>query len=592
MHLYHASVPPYVRGEVRLGHTVTLRLRATAEPSPDRVLVRSAPEGEQTLVEMERRDGGWWEARLRLTVPRFAYRFLALTQHGAFWLNASGLTRHVPTDSRDFKLLPGFPGPSWVREAVLYQVFPDRFCDGDPSNNVRDGEYLLHGKPVVSRRWDLPPRKAFGSREFYGGDLQGVRQRLDHLQGLGVDTVYLNPVFTAPSNHKYDVEDYGAVDPHLGGDAALADLRAGLDERGMRLVLDVVPNHCGETHPWFRAARADRHAPTAEFFTFHRHPDRYESWLGVSSLPRLDYRSQRLREVMFAGPDAVLRRWLRPPFSIDGWRIDVANMLARQGESQLGHKIGRAVRRAVKEENPQAYLVGEHFFDGTPHLQGDELDASMNYRGFTMPLHQWLFGWDNAGRDPAPLPSESLMDQWNDFRTAVPYPVALQQMNLLDSHDMPRVLTIAGGDEARVRTAVLLLVAYPGVPSLYYGDEVGLEGGRDPDCRRPMPWDPARWNHGLLEHYRRCIGLRRASTALRHGAFQPLLADGDTVAFLRESEDERVVVVAQRAGEGPREIETPGIPERAELHEVLGGARATVREGRVRLSPGAWRVVR
>ena len=190
----------------------------------------------------------------------------------------------------------------------------------------------------------------------------GIIARLDHLQRLGVNALYLNPVFTAPSNHKYDVADFDHVDPHLGGDGALGRLRQSLDARGMRYLLDVVPNHVGVLHRWFRAAQADPAAPEAEFFVFDEHPDRYANWLGVRTLPKLDYRSAELRRRMMGAPDAVLRRWLLPPFSADGWRIDVGNMLGRHGPVQLGAEVARAVRAAVKETRPDAYLLGEHFF--------------------------------------------------------------------------------------------------------------------------------------------------------------------------------------------------------------------------------------
>ena len=237
--------------------------------------------------------------------------------------------------------------------------------------------------------------------EFYGGDLPGITGKLDYLAGtssssgpgLGVNALYLNPVFTAYSNHRYDVADYDNVDPHLGGNAALAELRRGLTDRGMRYMLDIVPNHCGFMHPWFRAAQADPAAATAEFFTFRHHPDDYECWLGVRSLPKLNYRSPRLREAIYAGPDAVFRRWLRPPYAADGWRVDVANMLGRHGVDQLGAEVARGIRQAVKAENPDAYLLGENFFDATAQLQGDGWDASMNYAGFTMPLWYWLRGF-------------------------------------------------------------------------------------------------------------------------------------------------------------------------------------------------------
>jgi alpha-glucosidase len=515
---------------------------------------------------------------------RTGYRFLLASDAGNLWYNAAGVVGHYPTDANDFKLLAEARAPAWVRDAVFYQIFPDRFADGDPSNNVRDGEYRYGSKSVVARAWGALPDKATGGSEFFGGDLQGITRRLDYLMDLGVNSLYLNPIFVAPSNHKYDVADYERVDPHLGGDAALVALREALDARGMRLMLDIVPNHCGVTHPWFIAAQADPKAPTAEFFTFTKHPDEYATWLGVRTLPRLDYRSERLRAVMYAGQDAVLRKWLCPPFRIDGWRIDVANMLGRQGPHNLGHKLGRGIRRAVKAERPDAYLIGEHFFDGTPHLQGDELDATMNYQGFTFPVWRWLAGREvgtHAWADPTPLPTEELAAQWTAFRAAIPWQIATQQLNLLDSHDTPRLRTILGGDLGRVRVAAALLFTFPGVPCVYYGDELGLEGGPDPDCRRCMPWDEAAWDHDLRAFFQTLARLRREAPALRWGGFQLLYAAGDTVAYQREAPEERLLVVARRADDGLRALPVRhgGLADGLRLRDLPGGAEVSVQGG-------------
>ncbi len=604
--VHHDGSPVYVHApEQRVGAAATIRLRVGRDAPVTGVWLRTCPDGEQAVAPMAPAGGdsvcSWWTIELPLGMLRTGYRFLLATDAGHLWYNAAGVVGHYPTDANDFKLLADARMPAWVRDTVFYQIFPDRFADGDPGNNVRDGEYRYGGKPVVARPWGTLPNKATGGNEFFGGDLQGVAQRLDYLADLGVNAVYLNPIFQAPSNHKYDVADYERVDPHLGGDEALAGLRAALDERGMRLMLDIVPNHCGVTHPWFVAAQADPKAPTAEFFTFTRRPDQYATWLGVSTLPRLDYRSERLRAAMYAGPDAIMRKWLRPPYSIDGWRIDVANMLGRQGPHNLGHKLGRGIRRAVKAERPEAYLLGEHFFDGTPHLQGDELDATMNYQGFTFPVWRWLAGREvgtHPWADQNPISTEQMVAQWTAFRAAIPWQIATQQFNLLGSHDTPRLRSILGGDLGLVRVAAALLFTYPGVPCVYYGDELGFEGGPDPDCRRCMQWDEAAWDHELRGFFQRLARLRREAPALRWGGFQLLYAAGDSVAFLREAPEERLLVVARRADDGLRELPVRhgGLPDGVRLRELLGGAEASVQGGRLPLAalPAAgalvWRV--
>src|ERR1700730_9443203 len=500
--VHHDGSPYYVVGKaLQTGPTLTLRLRADVEAPIERVFLRTTPNGEQRMQEMRPAQvegvARWWEIDLQLHMPRTNYRFFLQSSEGSYWLSAGGITRHAPTDATDFKILANYHAPTWVQESVFYQIFPDRFYDGDPSNNVRTGEYDCHGKPVVARPWGERPRPhtETGGCEFFGGDLRGIEQQLDYLADLGVSALYLTPIFTAPSNHKYDVANYKQVDPHFGGDEALVALREALNQREMRLMLDIVPNHSGANNAWFLAAQSSASATTADFYTFHQHPELYEAWMGHTSLPKLNYRSESLREFMYAGKDAVMRYWLRPPFSIDGWRLDVANMLARQNEIQLGHKIGRGMHRAVKAEKPEAYLIGEHFFDGTAHLQGDELDAVMNYQGFMFPVLQWLADfdvvevWQRAWPDRQSLPTDAMAAQWETFLAAIPWQIAMQQFNLLDSHDTPRILTHVGDCRARTQLAIALLFTYPGVPCVYYGDEIGMVGAGDPDNRRCMIWD-------------------------------------------------------------------------------------------------------
>lgn len=598
--LHHDGSARYVRGRASIGATVRLRLRAGRGAPIGRVFVRTCPDGEQSLREMAPAADSaacrWWEVDLPLAMPRTGYRFLIHAEGGAWWLNQRGMTRHTPTDAEDFAVLAGFDSPAWLRDAVFYQIFPDRFADGDPDNNVRTGEYQCYRRDVVARGWGEQPKRHAegGGVEFFGGDLQGIAQKLDYLEELGVSALYLTPIFASPSNHKYDVADYFRIDPHFGGEPALIALRQALDARGMRLMLDMVPNHCSSAHPWFAAAQADPHAPTAEFFTFHRHPDQYESWLGVRSLPKLNYRNEHLRDIMYEGRDAVMRHWLREPYRIDGWRLDVANMLAKQGATQLGHKIGRAIRRAIKAENPEAFVLGEHFYDGTPHLQGSELDASMNYRGFTFPLLSWMAGFDMASvwgqgwADTHRLPTASFVAQLRQFASAVPWQIARQQFNLLGSHDTPRALSVMGGDVDRMRVAATLLFTYPGVPCVYYGDEIGMQGWGDPDCRRCMEWDPGAWNAPVRELYRGLIALRRASRALQEGGLQWLPAPpgaDETVAYVRDAGDDAIVVVVRRERDAAAwlDVDVAGLADGTALREHFSGARAVVAGGRLGL---------
>jgi len=589
-------VLPHQNQDLRIGDEVTIRLRTAPDAPIQHLMLRTCPDGEQFFTEMQPASAQpnpaccWWEATLLLHMPDTAYRFLMFTSDGAWWYNGVGLQRHVPTDTNDFRLLADYDAPVWVRNSVFYQIFPDRFADGEPESNVRDGEFNYRGLPSKSKHWAEPQSKwPQAMVEFYGGDLPGVEKQLDYLTDLGANAIYLNPIFTAYSNHRYDVVDYENVDLHLGGNRSLKSLRHALTERKMHFILDIVPNHCGVNHPWFQEAQSDVSAPSVEYFTFHHHPDEYETWLGVRSLPKLNYRSASLREQIYSGSNSVFRRWLRPPYSIDGWRVDVANMLARHGKDQLESEVWMGIREAVKAENPQAYLLGENFFDGSLQLQGDRLDATMNYAGFTNPLLYWLdhFGVNQHGEpkrveSSVAWPTQALVDTWEASRAAIPWLIARQQFNLLDSHDTARILHAVRGDSARNRIAVAFLLTYVGVPCIYYGDEIGMTAADSLEARNPMIWDPDRWDTNLRSFYQTLIRLRKNSSAILEGGFQILLCEENTIAYLRDTDDEQILVIGNR---GPAElsalelfVKDGGIPDQSLFREVFTGQTLTVKD--------------
>ncbi len=578
-----------------------IRLRHSHKAPILRGFLRFTPDGEQRFLEMRREPDGpgciWWSCLLPAIMPSLTYRFLLLTNEGAWWYNTRGLQQATPTDEADFRIVHNADAPAWIADTVFYQIAPDRFHNGDPSISVRTGEYAYRGRPTTQRAWGENPATAWDRAhvEFFGGDLIGIGQKIPYLLDLGVNALYLLPIFTAPSIHKYDVTDYEHVDPHLGGNQALTRLRQATAEHGLRLVLDIVPNHCGWDHPWFLAASADVSAPTVEFFSFTKHPDEYASWMGHRSLPRLNYASSRLREYMITGPEAIFKRWLRAPFSIDGWRVDVANMLGRQGPDDSNMELARAIRQAVKSENPEAYLLAEHFFDASAALQGDGWDATMNYAGFAFPLWSWLTShgfrqhWEPFEiQTGAPLSTSSLLESWAAFRSTVPWSVVMQQFNILGSHDTPRLLTTLNGNLAMQRVAVGLLMTYPGVPCLLYGDEIGMEG-RDTQVLKCMPWDSRAWKEDVRSFYQQLIPLRRTSPALSEGGFQVLDQGRDWFAYLRDAASEMMVVVANRGGTPPGRVsvEAGGIPEGMMFRDVFSGRELKVTGGHLIVSdPG------
>jgi alpha-glucosidase len=594
--IYHSGAFPYVSDLFpKLGDTVTIQVRVGQNAPIKRLFLRTFPDGEQHFAPMQRAESGYYAAALKIAEPVVHYRIVLESADGLFWLTAKGAQLHEPLDTFDFRIIADYHAPNWLHATVFYQIFPDRFANGDPANDIQPEDFEYRGQRPRTFGWEEPPDSdTIFPLVFYGGDLIGVRQRLDHIENLGINAIYFNPLFTSKSNHKYDGSDYDHVDPTLGGDGALESLREELTRRNMRYMLDIVPNHCGFSHPWFQKAQADRTALEAEFFTFSKHPNQYATWLGVWSLPKLNYNSVELRRRMYGNADGILRKWLVGGFSADGWRVDVANMLGRQGETQIGDEVSQEIRAAVKGTRPNAYLLGENFFDATSQLQGDQYDGAMNYAGFTHPLLYWLIGFHlrawGLGEEiwsDVPFSTEALIDTWRERMAVIPWQIQLQQFNLLGSHDTPRIRSLVNGDDARHRLAVAVLLTFPGVPSIYYGDEIGMVD--DPHLRQRgcMIWDEDRWNVDLLAFYRELITLRRASSALQVGSFQIVGAANDWFAYLRQSETDTILLIANRGdalANFALPLQTTNLEDGTQLTVIGRQQTITVKDRSIRLA--------
>jgi neopullulanase len=477
----------------------------------------------------------------------------------------------------------------WVRDAVFYQIFPDRFA---ASAGVP--------KPGRMEPWNAPPTQ----NGFKGGDLLGIAEHLDELRELGITALYLTPIFTSASNHRYHTYDYDAVDPLLGGEPALRKLLDEAHRRDMRVVLDGVFNHVGRGfwafhhllengadspyRDWFvldpevaagrrglnaypRAGRGDGPHGAAD-------PLGYAAWWGLPALPKLNHANPAVREYIFG----VAERWLR--FGIDGWRLDVPDEIKEPG-------FWEEFRRRCLAINPDAYIVGEIWRPAPEWLAGDRFDAVMNY-----PLAKAILSFTGAGRLDEPLVAKAheyamtvrpidgpeFSRQLAAVMTTYSPSVTARQLNLLDSHDTPRFLSMASGDKSALRLATLIQMTLPGAPCIYYGDEIGLEGREDPDCRRAYRWDPARQDLALRAFVASMIALRREEPVLRHGRFRVLAAHGSAVAYALEPEAgsaDRSIVVAVNAGDVPIRFAVP-MPEGEPLDMALDS-----REG-VALGPG------
>jgi alpha-glucosidase len=563
----------------------------------ERLLVRTTPDGGIVLADaaVDRRTAteAWWRCEVEVRNPVTNYRFLMDGPGGYRWLNGEGIVGSDPTDAADFRLASAPAPPDWAADAVFYEIFPDRFANSGaerpwPSWTVRAG----WGDPLVHRGRDAV-------RQLFGGDLPGIESRLDHLEALGVNAVYLTPFFPAESYHRYDASSFDTVDPVLGGDEALASLSRALHARGMRLVGDLTLNHCGRTHPWFVRAQAEPASVEASFF--HRESEDFAYWVGIRTLPKFDHRSEELRRRLYQGPGSALARWLQPPFSLDGWRIDVANMAGRFGAVDLTRDVARWARETMHAVRPDGYLVAEHMHDASQDLMGDGWHGTMYYSGFTWPVWAWLGRGEVAagsrfmGNPLMPsVDGETAAGAMDVFRAAIPWRSFAHNLTLLGSHDTPRWRTVASSAEAAL-VGVGLLLTYPGIPSVLYGDEIGLGGQWGEDGRRPMPWDPAGWDMDALEAYRSLISLRRGSEALRRGGLRWVHAGADSLTFLRESPGERILVHAARATHGPVRLSAAELEMEEPASHILGGADLVVRDGRVSLPADgpafhAWRM--
>jgi len=577
-HPHHDGSELYVSDQTpSLGDSVDVFMRVPRGYPVNAVYVRSTPDGEpcvtQASVDRSTDDETWWRASLQITNPDTHYRFLLdHGKRGYSWLSAAGVHNRDVADDRDFRLTTFGAPPTWAAESVIYQIFPDRFAS---SGQHRE----LPGWAVASDWYDDPvvPSGPLVERQFYGGDLAGIQAHLDHIESLGANTLYLTPFFPARSNHRYNATDFTAVDPLLGGDSALVALVHCLHERGMRLIGDLTTNHTGDGHPWFRAARDDPSSVEAGFYYWRDLAPGYFGWCEVPTLPKLNWASDELRHRMIDGPDSVVSRWLQPPYDLDAWRIDVANTTARRGAHDSTHVVARAIRAAMSATRPDTLLIAEHGHDYTRDLAGDGWQGSMNYSGFTWPIWRWLADPETTLGPGGPVPvrrapGPEVVATMTDFLAAIPWQVRLANMNLLGSHDTARIRTITG-DPRMVEVGAVLLVAMPGIPSVFAGDEIGLEGTNGEHARQPFPWkQPQRWDVRTLETYRTLIRLRRNTVALQRGGFRWVHVGEDTLAFLRETADERVLVAVARTSGArltlPRNVLGPA----AEVEVLYGDA--------------------
>lgn len=467
--------------------------------------------------------------------------------------------------------------PAWVKDAVFYQIFPDRF---------RRGQGPL-GRPEPSINKYEPWPESPTLRGFKGGNLWGVVERLDYIKNQGFNTLYFCPVFTSTANHRYHTSDYFQVDPMLGGNEALQRVIKEAHQRDMRVILDGVFNHCGRAHFAFQhVIENGTQSPYLNWFHVHRFPlyaysqkPNFAAWWDNPELPKFNTSNPETREYLLS----VAEYWLQQ--GIDGWRLDVPNEIDDDA-------FWREFRRRVRSINPEAYIVGEIWGDAHRWLQGDQFDAVMNY-----PLSRAILGFvggEVLDRDLAaksglgrvePLQALACSHRLEELFSKYSWDIVTAQMNILTSHDTPRIFTLLKGQVERVKLALQALYTLPGAPTLYYGDEIGLEGQHDPDNRRGMIWEEERWQMPILDGVRKMAELRAALPALREGPYQRLYAHDGHLAFARTYEGQTIVVTIN-ASQNPWNLHVPlhGVWTMGEPVEMLCGLSGYCKGGHLESS--------
>ncbi len=606
----------------------------------------------------------YYEITIPLRDQQVGYYFLVKKGEEEVICNRQGVVEHLDPYF-NFCIIPGFHTPDWAKGAVMYQIFVDRFNKGDSGNDVLDGEYTYIDEHVTQvKDWNKMPA-SMGVREFYGGDLKGVMKKLDYLQELGVEVLYLNPIFVSPSNHKYDTQDYDHVDPHFtvivedGGkvlepgdkdnshaeryirrvvnmanleasNAFFADFVKEVHRRGMKVILDGVFNHCGSFNKWLdrekiydkdpsykKGAFVAEDSPYHDFFRFYpdgEWPDNthYDSWWGNDTLPKLNYEdSSKLQEYILG----IARKWVSEPYCVDGWRLDVAADLGHSPE--FNHLFWRRFRDVVKQANPNAIILAEHYGDPSSWLDGTQWDTVMNYDAFMEPVGWFLTGMEKHSdvyKEELIGNADAFFGAMIDFSTRFTVPSGFVAMNELSNHDHSRFLTRTnrtvgrtafagpmaanmGVNPAVMRQAVVMQMTWVGAPTVYYGDEAGVCGWTDPDSRRTYPWGNE--DKTMLSFHREMIRIHKDYEVFKTGSLMFLYSEPGLVGYGRYNRDTKACVLVH-TGDGEREVEVDvwrlGVSDGEKMavmmytdqygYNMNAGMLGTVENGKLRIKIG------
>lgn len=483
----------------KLGEKISIRFQLLDDPEVEAVFLMRLRNGATEFSEMNKTSAkgalAIYEVQTDVNEPRLSYHFLVAKKDIIYYYTQAGVTTYVPDNADNFVILASFNQPEWVDNAVFYQIFPSAW-----------------------------------------GNLYNVIEHIPYLKELGVNVIYLNPIFTAPSYHKYDCSDYFHVDECFGGDKALEELSKALHKNDMRLILDISINHTGLENKWCKEK---------PHFYFKDEDGTLMGWAGYKSLPVLDYRNEELRDLVYRNPDSALKKWLKPPYNIDGWRFDVADVFARNDSVQIADEVWREVCDAIREVKPEAFIIGEHWGDCSNYLQGDLWNTPMNYYGFGRIIRQFIglpelfvSRNDKLAAVKYKMTAEDVVRRTTEHYSKLPGIIGQSQMNLIDSHDVPRIHNYGECDLNKVKAAVIAQLLWMGIPCIYYGDEIGIDGytSHDAGFRYEMKWDSV--DNNYFDFYKKAISFRKDKKAFSIGSSKVIYAKDYCFAVARFYQDE------------------------------------------------------
>ena len=492
-----------------------------------------------------------------ITNEKLTFWLEYLTSDGkTYYLDSSGENRAYPLWKNAFVLKSNLSLPLWVSESICYQIFPDRFFNAVPELGVKTGDYEFNGGICKQRNWDdeVLPYSEGRCLDFYNGDLYGIAEKIPYLKDLGVSCIYLNPIFCSLTTHRYDCTDYFNVDPKLGGNEAYIHLIEKMHENGIRVICDVSINHTGSKHPWFINALSG-----GEFSDFYckNNDGSYVFWAGVETLPQLNYNNRKLRDLIYRDADSVLKKYLKPPFCQDGWRMDVANEVGNTEHDFLCHEIWKEVRQQLKSLKKDVYIVAEDWEDSSVFLDGTQWDGVMNYSGCSRPVRRWMgqrdvyvSEWGHVEYEQGFNAYEMAESLNNSLSNLLPQ-MLFMQMNLIDSHDISRLYNHTRIFDCDLYFGCLMLqYMLPGMPCIYYGDEIALSGpvGSNEDCRYPMEWSPDRQNKTFLSFYKKLAKVRnRYMDILKNGYFHVHALSDSVLIFSRYTDSEELTLIMNKS---------------------------------------------